>query len=404
MAQSSHSPRVLPLAVLTIILGSIQAIMPMSIDLYLPALPTIARDFAVEPGAVQFSLAIFMIGVALGQVFYGPITDKYGRKLPLFVGFGLYIVGATLCALAPSIEFLIGGRFVQALGASAGAVISSAIARDLWSGKMLADRLSLLVLVLGVAPILAPSLGGLILLQFNWHWLFWFLVLYGVMLTIAVTLLPETSTAAERSAVELRDAGKTYLGLFGNTPFLLYIITGSCAVGMLLTYITSSSFIYIEMLGTSPNLFGMLFGLNAIGFVGSAQINRLLIRRFHLATIARIALVGAVCIGLAMVVLSNTGYVTVVTVSILFFLLGTTVGFSMPNIAALAFGHVRERMGSASALQGTMQSVVGGVAGALVGVLSNGTIIPTAIIIIGFATTASLVLTIAQRRFGGQPT
>ena len=145
--------------VLMLILGSIQAIMPISIDLYLPSLPTIAHNYNVLPGAVQFTLAIFMIGVAVGQVFYGPITDKYGRKPPLYVGFGMYIIGALICATAPSITVLIGGRFLHALGASAGTVISGAIARDLWRGKELASRLSLLMLVLGVAPILAPSLG-----------------------------------------------------------------------------------------------------------------------------------------------------------------------------------------------------------------------------------------------------
>ena len=143
---------------LMLILGSIQAIMPISIDLYLPSLPTIANEFNVSAGAVQFTLAIFLIGVGLGQVVYGPITDKYGRKGPLVVGFVIYILGALACALAPSITVLIAGRFLQALGASAGSVISGAIARDLWRGKVLADRLSVLMLVLGAAPILAPSL------------------------------------------------------------------------------------------------------------------------------------------------------------------------------------------------------------------------------------------------------
>ncbi|MBM4412970.1 MAG: multidrug effflux MFS transporter, partial [Chloroflexi bacterium] len=192
MVASTPTPR--SLLILTIILGSVQAIMPMSIDLYLPALPTIANDLQVAAGSVQFTVAVFMIGVALGQVVYGPITDKFGRKTPLLVGFGLYIIGAVICASAPTITWLVVGRFIQALGASAGAVISSAIARDLWSGKMLADRLSLLVLVLGVAPILAPSLGGVILGQWDWHGLFWFLVLYGVAVASAVTFLPETSS------------------------------------------------------------------------------------------------------------------------------------------------------------------------------------------------------------------
>ncbi len=394
---ASNPTRPHSLLFLTIILGSVQAIMPMSIDLYLPALPTIANELNVAAGSVQFTVAIFMIGVAIGQVIYGPITDKFGRKTPLLFGFGLYVIGAVICASAPTITWLIIGRFVQALGASAGAVISSAIARDLWSGNMLADRLSLLVLVLGVAPILAPSLGGVILGQWDWHGLFWFLVLYGVAVASAVTLLPETSSATERSNVRLADAGHTYLAIMRNRPFMLYVLTGACTIGMLLTYITSSSFIYIEILGTSPSTFGLIFGLNAIGFVGAAQLNRLLLRRFHLAQMAHIALAAAMLIGLILAALGQSGQATIISVTILFSMLGMCVGFSMPNIAALAFAHIKERMGSASALQGTTQSVVGGIAGTLVGLLSNGSMIPTALIIGAFATIASVLLVIAQR-------
>jgi len=401
MVASTPTPR--SLLILTIILGSVQAIMPMSIDLYLPALPTIANDLQVAAGSVQFTVAVFMIGVALGQVVYGPITDKFGRKTPLLVGFGLYIIGAVICASAPTITWLVVGRFIQALGASAGAVISSAIARDLWSGKMLADRLSLLVLVLGVAPILAPSLGGVILGQWDWHGLFWFLVLYGVAVASAVTFLPETSSATERGDVRLADAGHTYLAIMRNTPIMLYVLTGACTIGMLLTYITSSSFIYIEMLGTSPSTFGIIFGLNAIGFVGASQLNRQLLRRFHLEQMAHIALAVAVLVGVMLSFIGQSGYASVITVTILFSMLGMCVGFSMPNIAALAFGHVKERMGSASALQGTLQSIFGGLAGTLVGLLSNGSIVPTALIIGGFASVASVLLVIAQRTVTRHP-
>jgi DHA1 family bicyclomycin/chloramphenicol resistance-like MFS transporter len=173
------------------ILGGLQTIMPISTDLYLPALPTIARDLNVSAGAAQFTLAVFMLGVAIGQVVYGPVTDKYGRKKPLLVGLAVYILGALVCALAPTIDTMIGGRFLQALGASAGSVIAIAVARDLWSDKTLTDRLSLLFLVIGVAPILAPSLGGLILTRWDWHGLFWFLVAFGLLVTVTVCCCPK---------------------------------------------------------------------------------------------------------------------------------------------------------------------------------------------------------------------
>ncbi len=371
--------------------------MPLSTDLYLPGLPTIARDLNVSPGAAQYTLAVFMIGAALGQIAYGPITDKYGRKKPLLVGLWIYTIGATICALAPTISVLIGGRFLQAFGASAGAVIAIAVARDLWSGKVLADRLSLLVLVLGVAPILAPSLGGFIFTAWDWHGLFWFLVAYGVLVTVAVTLLPETSASHERTQARLRDATTTYAMLLRNTPFLLYVLTGACMVGTLLAYITGSAFIYIETLGVTPGLFAVLFGVNAIGFVGASQLNRLLLRRLSMVSVIRGAVTAAVLIGMGLLVVVASGHASTLTLTVLFIAQAATVGAPLPNVTALAFGSVRERMGSAAALQGTAQSVVAGVAGWLVGMLGNGAALPVMGIIAGFAALAAVLLLAAHR-------
>lgn len=385
------TPRALHPVLLMIILGSIQAIMPISIDLYLPSLPTIAREFAVPNGSVQFTLAVFLLGVGIGQVVYGPITDKYGRKRPLLFGFAVYIVGAFVCAQSTSIEMLIGGRFLQALGASAGSVISSAIARDLWSGKTLADRLSVLMLVLGAAPILAPSLGGVLLAIWDWHGVFWVLVGYGLLMAGAVTLLPETSSAQERATVELQQAVHTYASILRNTPFLLYVVTASCSSGMLMSYITSSSFLYIDMLGATPREFGIFFGINAMGLIGAAQLNRFALRRWSLTTIAQGALRSVLCVVVLMAVIAWSVPLSAPLLSALFFLLTTSLGFLMPNIAALAFGHIRERMGSASALQGTIQSLTGGIAGVSIGILSNGSVWPVIMVIGGWSILANVL-------------
>ncbi len=397
MTRTSDTSIRLSSALLTLILGGVQTVMPISTDLYLPALPTIARDLNVSPGAAQLTLAVFMIGVAIGQIANGPVTDKYGRKKPLLVGLAVYILGAMICALAPTITMLIGGRFLQALGASAGAVITAAIARDLWSGKLLADRLSLLFLIIGVAPILAPSLGGLILTQWDWHGLFWFLVAFGTLVAISVTLLPETSSAHERAHVRLRDAVGTYATLLRNTPFILFVLTGACAVGMLLTYITGSSFIYMKTLGVTPSVFGVLFGVNAIGFIGASQFNRVLLRHLSLLSITRGAVIAAVLVALLLLAVMASGYASTLSLTVLFFALSAAIGLIIPNNAALAFGTVRERMGSAAALQGTMQSVFGGVAGGLVGALANGATLPVMGIITGFAALAAVFLLAAHR-------
>jgi DHA1 family bicyclomycin/chloramphenicol resistance-like MFS transporter len=392
--------RAVPLSnvILTLILGSLQTIMPLSTDLYLPALPTIARDLNVSPGAAQFTLAVFLIGVAIGQVAYGPITDKYGRKTPLLLGLAVYMLGSLVCAIAPTINILIGGRFLQALGASASAVITPSIARDLWSGKTLADRLSLLFLVVGAAPLLAPSLGGLLLTQWNWHALFWCLVLFGLLVTLAVTRLSETSSPHERAGARLRDAASTYASLLRNPPFLLYVLTGACLAGCLLAFITGASFIYIEGFGVNPTEFAVLFSLTATGFVAATQINRLLLRHLSLNAITRGAVIVLLLLALLLLAVVASGGANKYLFTALLFVLSGAIGCAFPNLAALAFGTVQERMGSAAALQGTLQSVFGGVAGALVSVLANGATLPVIAIMSGFALFALIFLFAAQRR------
>lgn len=344
MNRPSARPARLSSTLLTLVLGGLQAVMPLSTDLYLPGLPTIARDLHVSPGAAQYTLAVFMIGAALGQIAYGPITDTFGRKKPLLVGLCIYTIGAVICALAPSITVLIAGRFLQAVGASADAVIAIAIARDLWSGKLLADRLSLLVLILGVAPILAPSLGGFIFTAWDWHGLFWVLVAYGILITVASTLLPETSASHERTQARLRDAATTYAMLLRNAPFLLYVLTGACMVGTLLAYITASAFLYIEALGMTPGLFAVLFGVNAMGFVGASQLNRLLLRHLSMVSVIRGAVTAAVLIGIGLLVVVASGHASALTLTVLFIAQAATVGATLPNVTALALGSVRERM------------------------------------------------------------
>ncbi|UBV45374.1 multidrug effflux MFS transporter (plasmid) [Deinococcus taeanensis] len=382
---------------LTLILGLMQAVMPLSIDLYLPGLPTIARDLSVSSGAAQATLAVFLIGVALGQITYGPLTDKYGRKPPLLAGLTIFVLGGVLCALAPSITVLIAGRFLQALGASASAVITAAVVRDLWSGKALADRLSILMLIMGVAPILAPSLGGLILTHVGWHGLFWLLALFGVLMLVTVTMLPETSSAQERADTRLRDAATNYLALLRNTPFMLYVLAGACMAGVLFAYLTGSSFMYIGTLGVSPGLFAVLFGVNAAGLILASQVNRALLRRFELYAVVRAAVLAAVVMAALLLAVVTSGQISVWTLTPVLFLLLASIGFIFPNLAALAFGNVRERMGSASALQGTTQSAIGATAGGLVSGLSDGTVLPVAGIISLFAVLSAVFLLAARR-------
>jgi len=253
----------------------------------------------------------------------------------------------------------------------------------------------------GVAPLLAPSLGGLIFSAWDWHGLFWVLVAYGVLITLAVTQLPETSESNERAQFRLRDATIAYATLLRNRPFMLFVLIGACMVGTLLAYITGSAFVYIETLGVTPGLFAVLFGVNALGFVAASQLNRLLLRRVSMLGVIRGAVATAVLIGVALLLVVASGQASTLTLTLLFIAQAATVGASLPNLTALAFGAVRERMGSAAALQGTAHSIVGGVAGWLVGASGNGAMLPVMAIITGFAVLAALLLVIAHHTSPG---
>ncbi len=349
--------------------------------MYLPGLPEIARDLGASEGAAQFTLSAFLIGMAVGQAVYGPVTDKYGRKPPLMFGVSLYVFASVACALAPTVGMLAAARFVQALGAGAGAVVTTAVVRDLWSGRDAADRFSLLMLVMGVAPILAPSLGGALLVRFEWPSVFWTLAALGLVCLAAVSVLPETAPLESRRDVRLRDAASTYVALLRNRPFMTYALAGAFASCALFAYISGSSFVFIESLGVPRGTYALLFGVNALALIAASQVNRWLIRRWGLDLVAgRATLTALVCsVGLVGVTLS--GHAGVWTFSPLLAALLATVGLTTPNTTALALETIRSRVGSASALRGTLQFGLSGVAGGAVGVFANGTPLPMTLVI-----------------------
>lgn len=237
----------------TLVLGLIQAIWPLTVDLYLPAFPQIARDLGATPGQVQYTLAAYLFGVALGQAALGPVTDKYGRRAPLLAGLGLYLLGTLVCVLAPSVGVLIVGRVVQALGGAAGAVVVSAVVRDRYEGKAAAGLFSTLMLVTGVAPAIAPTLGTWLLTFLPWRAIFGVLAVYGALCLLLVALrLPETHPAPARVGMRLRDAASVYAGLLRRRVFLSYSLAAGFSGGMLFAYITGSPFLFLGELDASP--------------------------------------------------------------------------------------------------------------------------------------------------------
>ena len=250
----------------------------MSVDMYLPSLPTIAADFGVTPAATQWTLTSFFIGMAFGQAVYGPLADRYGRKPPLYGGLLVYIVASVGCALAANAPILIAARFVQAVGGCAGIVIARAVVRDRFDAHSSARIYSLLMLVMGLAPILAPLLGGWVLFFTHWRMIFLILALFGLGCLLAVwRYLPETRLSAAPLPSGIGPTLRVYTDLLRDRAFLGYVLSGGFAQAGMFAYITGSPHVFIELYGVSAQAYGWFFGLNALGLIASSQINRCLL-------------------------------------------------------------------------------------------------------------------------------
>lgn len=366
---------------LVLILGALTAFASLSIDMYLPSFPTLERELRASPSAVQFSLAAFFIGMALGQALYGPIADRFGRKRPLYVGITLYVLASAGCALAPNIETLIVMRFVQAVGGCAGIVIARAMVRDLFDRETSARVFSLLTLVLGVAPILAPLVGGYVLEFFGWRVIFWILVVFGVTcLLAAMTGLRETLPEAARSrpAHPMRGALRVYGQLLADRRFNGYAFAGGIAQAGMFAYISGSPFVFIKLYGVSEQAYGWFFGFNALGLIAASQINHRLLSRWKSDVILACALLLVAVWGLLLLVMAATGIGGLWGLLPPLFAFVASLGFSFPNAIAGAMAHQAERAGSASALLGTIQFGAATIAGSLVGALHARSAVPLA--------------------------
>ncbi len=352
----------------------------MTTDMYLPSLPTLAREFGATGGAVQLTLAAFFIGLAAGQLLYGPLADRYGRKPPLYAGIVLFVAASALCALAPTLDALVALRFLQATGCCAGIVISRAVVRDLFEAHEAARMFSLIMLVMGVAPILAPLAGGYLLVLLGWQSIFWALALFGALcLLAAAAWLPETR--APHAAVALSRALPGYLLLLRDRRFLGFTLAGGLAQGGMFAYISGSPQVFIDVYGVPAQHYGWLFGLNAFGLIAASQLNRRLLRRMGpQAVLDRAASVNA-ALGVVLLLLVATGGLGFAGILLPLFGYVASLGMIFPNSQALALAEHGVRAGTASALIGTLQFGVAGIASSLVGALYDGSALPMAAVI-----------------------
>ncbi|MFT6076946.1 MAG: DHA1 family bicyclomycin/chloramphenicol resistance-like MFS transporter [Myxococcota bacterium] len=362
-----------------IILGSIIAIGPLAIDMYLPAFSEMAKFFAVSNDKIQLTLSSYFIGIAVGQIFYGPIIDRFGKKPPLIFGLVLFVVTSFLCALTKEIDQMIWLRFFQAAGACSCFVVMRAIVRDLFSPQESARVFSYLLLVMGIAPIIAPLLGGYVLINFGWQAIFWFLGSFAIVLVVVSILYLPESQAGDKNQ-KISGAFKKYHGILRDKNFLFYSLSGGFSASGMFIYIVGSPFMIIEIFGISPENYGWIFGINAVGYVAAAQINGRLLKFFELTKVLNIAFKISF-VAAILLMICGFYFPNLWAVSAAFLLYVSLIGIITPNTSALSLANQRAHSGSASALFGTIQFTICAIAAFLVSHFHNGTILPMIIAI-----------------------
>lgn len=368
----------------TLVLGGLTALPPLSMDMYLPALPAVTRSLGAPAATVQLTLTACLAGMALGQLVVGPMSDKWGRRRPLLVGMIVYVAATAVCALAPTVDMLIGFRLLQGLAGAAGIVIARAVVRDLYDGVEMARFFSTLMLISGVAPIVAPLIGGQVLRITDWRGIFVVLSAVGILLTLVVAKwLHETLPPERRHGGGVGEALRTMRGLLADRVFTGYTLTGGLAFATLFAYISASPFVVQEIYGASPQTFSLLFGVNSIGLITLGQINgKVLVGRVSLDKALGIGL-GVVMLAAAALLLMTSGVfgrVGLLPVAVGLFVLMSAMGLVMPNTNALALLRTPHAAGSASALIGTSAFLIGAIASPLVGIAGEQTAVPMAVV------------------------
>ncbi|BBR52328.1 MULTISPECIES: multidrug effflux MFS transporter [Pseudomonas] len=366
---------------IVLILGALSAFGPLAIDFYLPAFPAMAQAFGTDEKHVQTTLAAYFLGLSLGQLAYGPVADRFGRRTPLLFGITLFTLASLACAYAPNLQTLVLARFVQALGGCAGMVLSRAIVSDKCDPVASAKVFSQLMLVMGLAPILAPMLGGVLVNVSGWQSIFLALSLFSAACLLAVSLgLPE-SLPPDMPRQPLSGALRQYLRLLGDRVFLGHALTGGIAIAGMFAYIAGSPFVFIKLYGVPAEHYGWLFGTNAAGFILMAQVNaRLLAKRGPAFLLARAVWLYLLA-GLALLCVAALRPESLWPLLVPLFLCIASLGCIIPNASACAMSGQGARAGSASALMGCAQFSVAAGAAALVGVLHDGSAVPMALVI-----------------------
>nr|AIA12147.1 drug resistance transporter, Bcr/CflA subfamily [uncultured bacterium] len=378
---------------LVLMLGVLYTLTPISIDMYLPAFPLIAADFHTQISNVALSVSTYFLGFSIGQIVYGPLLDRFGRKKPMYFGLTLYILATIGCAASGSIGALLILRFIQAIGGCVAAVAAMAMVRDFFPADQSAKIISLLILILGVSPLLAPTIGGFIVTMLNWRWVFILLaIIVFIVLLVVVFLLPEGHQPDTTISLKPRPIINGFKEILTRRQFIIFALAGTFSFAGLFVYVAGSPAIFMDTFHVSPKVYGGIFALLSIGFISCSQLNHLFTRSYSSERILKTTVMIQSIVGLIYFTGALNGWYGIVENLVFLFILLACCGLTFPNAAAVALAPFSKNAGSASALLGFIQIGVGGLISSGVGMMKIPGSLPTAMIMAFSSLTAWIIL------------
>lgn len=390
--------RMSPRTKIILVLGVLSAIGPLSIDMYLPAFKNIAKALQCSPEQMGYTLSSFFFGICLGQLVNGPLLDHFGRKKVLYIGLGIYVISSFACAMSSSVEPLIIWRFFQAIGCSVGWIAPNAVIRETFEESERPKILSLMILILGVSPILAPSIGSMLLTFGSWKFIFILLAIIILLILILIKQwLPEKVQEEARGPFHVKKIVHAYVALFANRRFVLFAFAGAIGAGSIFTFVSGAPPTFLSYYGASESQFGWIFGLVASGIISASQVNNLVIKKFTSMQILRVALLAQFLICLFLSVGAKFGWLQLETNILLLFLILACQGFIFPNLTSLALQPFHQGAGAASAMMGAIQMAWGAICAALLGILFDGTPFTMAIIMLLCASVANILFSLIKK-------
>lgn len=376
---------------------------PFAIDLYLPSFSQIANHLDTTTARVSLSVSSYFIGMALGQLIYGPLLDRFGRKTPLYIGLFIFILTSIACTFSTSVEVLISVRFMQALGGSVAGVAAIAMVKDFFPPEQGAKIFAMLILTIGLSPLLAPTIGSYVSTVMDWKAVFFLLALIAVFaITIVFLFLPEGQQPDKTVSLRFVPMMKTYFSILSDPQFFTYTLSGSFSFATLFIYVAGSPIVFMELFQVSPQVYGMIFAFLSIGFIGASQLNIFLVKKFSSHGIFRFALIAQVIAGVIFFFVAMNGWMNLYSTIGMLFIFLSCVGLINPNASVLALAPFTKNVGSAAAMMGCSQIGIAALASIGVGMFDVVSILPMVALMVGTSCIALVLFIIGEKKIGGK--